>query len=59
MNKLNIKRKVSWRVFRRYQQWFKGRLMTKLTNEDDIAYLTNKEGEIIAWVRLIVPKSYA
>lgn len=56
---LGIKREVEWRVARRYNRMYKGQLMTRLTKEDDIVYLANWDGELIGWVRLIIPKSYA
>ena len=58
-NQLNIEKEVSWRVARRYQFMFSGRIVYDLTDEDDIVYLTNRADKVIAWVYLIIPKSYA
>ena len=56
---LDVDREISWKTSRRYQRMFQGRLSFDLTNEDDIAYIKNKHNDIIAWVRMIIPKSYA
>ena len=58
-NQLNIKREASWMVARRYASLFHGRIIYNLTVEDDICYLCKKNKEVIAWVKMIIPKSYA